>query len=202
MKNKENDNLTEYMIMNNCRNGWDIVENGIEDYQNIFIKNLDFIDYPPYEFFRDFSTKQKTIWFQKIDALDYIALLNSDELSIEKKTKYRKWFELFTVYRGSLTGSKDPHYYSTVKEQLYVLRRLQKGGVISLNKIHQDISKQSKVLSFLLSNGEPTLYKNLGKYSLENHGLNDVSLLRLEKIFNDVGLSEIAKDIKADLDKK
>lgn len=90
----------------------------------------------------------------------------------------------------------------TAKQQVLIIHYLSTHGVLSINKIHQDITKQYKLLSALLKTGSNfyDYLREVGNPVYEEKYYTQENLKKILPLFEETDLQDVVKDIKARLD--
>jgi hypothetical protein len=90
----------------------------------------------------------------------------------------------------------------TTKQQLLIIHYLDKYGILCLKKIHQDGTKQAKLLSSLLNRNEANIYTCLIEIHKEKYKKTYFTRENLQLIlplFKKLGISQIQKDIELEI---
>lgn len=191
----------KYLSENKISKIEDYIEFKIDDWEDNIIQTLKICDYDPFEFFKNNTSKQKSEWFEKIDKIRLGEVFSSGKYSNEDLLKLKKWLDKYILYRTeAIRLDNNIQYYTTIKEQLYVMHLLQKFEIFHRMKISQDLNKQSLVLSLLFNRAPVTFYKNL-KIKKDNLGLDEISLTKIKKVFESINNTEIVNYINKDIQK-
>lgn len=135
------------------------LHNTIQNFLLYQLESGEMFEKEPKEFFNMLSKPNREFLHEEIGNLDLHVLVLYSKL---KQKQFDEWFDKYEYYIKELNPNENRETASHI-QQTIMLQALCEAGIINLNLIHQDLTKQAKVLSVLLGRG----YENTKKYLKE-----------------------------------
>lgn len=162
-----------------------ISNNQIVDYM---VDSLNICKYDPFEFFDGMLTVVKKEYFEKIGSIDPMEILESKKISPVKKDQFRAWLDDYTEYiMHQRQQATNIQWYSTKKEQLYILHLLVENNYFNMYDLSEDMSSLSNIFSLFFNRGKETFYQELRSFDKHNiyKNIGIKSLIKIRDVFKE-----------------
>lgn len=160
------------------------------------IETGDIFSCPVTELFSDLDNEATVLLMERINEIIPTDYISKGKDFLKKMNKWLTDYKRFCKIREI---KKKPMPVTNTKQQLLLIHYLEKAKLINLNKIHQDQTKQARLLSMLFSKGYDNVYKDLKKSTTTKYEEEFDKVYYLQPIYElfvSLGIRDIAPEIE------